>query len=262
MGGTCSLKKRAGHCKSETLWTAPSGTLLPCCRCLCPNRCLQLSWPAPCDHNAQLPAARCREVAAAAFPPPAAVIFLPFSDQFVGFWHGADAQLWSFSGERLATLQGAALSAAASMGTIYVTNPQDLLFFWCPPGEPSQAATGDGGGSAAATEPGRPAPAAGEGAQAAAAGPHAGDAAGGAQMGCVRIYDLLHGRQVAAVQQRAQPVLGPSSGGHGKLDLRAERRAAAAAAALKHVTALFYCEASHRLYTGTADGRVQAWAVG
>lgn len=83
---------------------------------------------------------------------------------------------------------------------------------------------------------------------------------GSAALGCIRVYSLLTGRQVAVIQQRLpwkeQRPWPPSAA------RRQERLAAAAAAALKHVTSLLFDEHTHRLYTGTADGRLQSWAVG
>lgn len=165
-------------------------------------------------------------------------------------------QLWNFQGERLATLAGAALSTTAN--TVYVSNTQDLLFVYCPPASSTAPDSAPPGGLTAAGQQER-------GAADGRAGSAAQGSGGGRQdtthLGCVRVFDLLTGCHVAAVQQPEQAggahPLGPAGsrrGGH-------PTASAVAAAALKHVTALLYDQASHRLYTGTADGKVQAWGL-
>lgn len=197
-----------------------------------------------------------REVGAAQFPAPEAFIHLPFNRLFLAFWGAHGAQLWNFQGERLATLAGAALSTTAN--TVYVSNTQDLLFVYCPPASSTAPDSAPPGGLTAAGQQER-------GAADGRAGSAAQGSGGGRQdtthLGCVRVFDLLTGCHVAAVQQPEQAggahPLGPAGsrrGGH-------PTASAVAAAALKHVTALLYDQASHRLYTGTADGKVQAWGL-
>ena len=191
-------------------------------------------------------------------------------------------QLWSLQGERLASLAGTRLPRAAAVNSVYVSNSQDLLFAYCAP-------SGGQLGAAAATEVDEQeeaaaqqhgllqwrGPAAEEGEEEeeealaalqrlqqqtvrAPGGRAAEQTAGqGSQQsaeesGCVLVFDLLTGRQVAELR----PPRTPSSAGKA-----AAAAAAAARAALRQCSTLFYCEASRRLYTGSADGKVHAWAL-
>ena len=154
-------------------------------------------------------------------------------------------QLWSLpGGQRLATLAGARLPA--SCNGIYVSEDQRLMFVYCAPPEAASGGSGSGGSASSGS---------GSATAAAAVVPAAG--------GSVRVFDLLRGRQVAAVQAPPPPPppdLPGCSNGAAAATPEA-RRAAAAAAALRHVSALYYDQPTHRLYTGTADGRVQAWGL-
>ena len=179
-------------------------------------------------------------------------------------------QLWDFRGNCLATLAGAWLPSSSAASTVYVSNGQELLFVYCPPGSVDSSGNSSlkphaaGGGAAQAAD----AAAAGAVDEARwwewsdeAAQQHSAQqqqqqaAAGEASSGCIKVFDLLSGQQVAVVQ----PPL-PWSG-RGKPALRDAVAAAAARAALQHCSTLFYCEASRRIYTGTANGKVQAWAL-
>ena len=157
-------------------------------------------------------------------------------------------QLWNFAGERLATLPGVALPGASTNNTIYVSNPQDLMFVYCPPASTSS------GGVDGAVAAGSGGPVTGNSGPAAPSG-----------QGCIRVFDLQVGRQVALVQQQPQPQQGGEPGSKAVEGHEAAAAGAAAAraaeAALQHVTGLYYDGSSHRLYTGTADGKVQAWAI-
>ncbi len=185
-------------------------------------------------------------------------------------------QLWDFEGNCLATLAGAWLPSSSAASTVYVSNGQELLFVYCPPGSVDSSAGSSlkphaaGGGAAQAAAAAAAAAAAGPADEARwwewsdeAAQQHGAQqqqqqqqaAAGELPSGCIKVFDLLSGRQVAVVQ----PPL-PWSG-RGKPALRDAVAAAAARAALQHCSTLFYCEASRRIYTGTANGKVQAWAL-
>jgi hypothetical protein len=78
------------------------------------------------------------------------------------------------------------------------------------------------------------------------------------------VFDLQVGRQVALVQHRPQPqhadeASSKAAGAHKAAVAAATARAAEEA--LQHVTGLYYDGSTHQLYTGTADGKVQAWAI-
>lgn len=148
--------------------------------------------------------------------------------------HPPSLQLWSFTGELLATLAGAALPAAAGAATIYVSERQEAMCVACPPAKsrtPAAAAPSAPGEAAAASEPG--------------------------SLGCVRVYSLLSGQQAAMV--RPLPFAGPDASPAEKRE--SIQRSVQAAAVLHRVTALFYDQHTHRLLTGTVDGTVQAWGV-
>lgn len=171
-------------------------------------------------------------------------------------------QMWSLRGECLATLAGATLPASA-VNLIYVSESQEALFIYCPPEINSSAGnSSSGGNSSSSTSDSRPAAAgpqapeadglteSGRGVGAGGASASSGSSAAG--QGCIRVYDLLRGCQVALVQQAAPA---PGSG------CATQGARQAAVAALRHISALFYDEDTHRLYTGSADGRVQAWGL-
>jgi hypothetical protein len=177
-------------------------------------------------------------------------------------------QLWSLEGRQLATLQGAALSTTAN--TVFVSDQQDLLFVYCPPSSSTTLTTGSTAavGSTAADVGSIPAR---QGGTSVAPEQQQDDGRAGRSatkpvphQGCVHVYDLLTGRQVATVQHhielggQAPPAWQRSSSARSSRDVPAT---SAAAASLRQVTALFYHQASHRLYTGGADGRVQAWGL-
>lgn len=157
------------------------------------------------------------------------------------------AQLWSLpGGERLATLEGVRLPATCN--GIYVSDCQRLMFLYSAPPEAASGGGGDGGDGT-----GELGPAAAPASAAAAA------AAQAVESGSVKVFDLLHSRQVAAVKA---PPPSPALGLPGcAATVPRTHLEAAAAAALQHVTALFYDERTHRLHTGTAGGRVQAWGL-
>lgn len=186
-------------------------------------------------------------------------------------------QLWSCQGECLATLPGAALPAGASSNTIFISDAQDLAFVYSPPALspacPSVRWHPHLSGEPVPARPYEPATPHGEARLQALQHVHQGErqeweqaARRGHGIDCkcrrsggVRVFDLLRGRQVAEVTAPPPPPPGPLPGAATKADAREAQRAAAADAALCQVTAVLYDEASHRLYTGGADGRVQAW---
>ena len=157
--------------------------------------------------------------------------------------HLLPLQLWSLEGEWLASLPGAALPTAAAINTIFVGNQQNLMWVYSPPGSTAGAAAAGGASAAARPFVGRSEEEGEEEQQQQQQ-----------QQGCVQVFDLRSGRQVATVTARQRP----PGGGRGKQQARA---AAASVAAMRHLSALFYDEQSHRLYTGTADGRVQSWSL-
>lgn len=173
-------------------------------------------------------------------------------------------QLWSFDGQRLASLAHAVLPDAAAINSVYISEAQDLAFIYCRPG-PSSRGGEQATANAATAEEGAAAEAdAADAAAAASAGAeaHGGNGQGrdSTALGCIRVYSLLTGHQVAWIQQqRAQQEQRQGVPGGGG---RQARMAAAGAAALKHVTSLLFDEHTNRLYTGTADGRLQSWGVG
>ena len=189
-------------------------------------------------------------------------------------------QLWDFEGRCLATLAGAWLSNPSAASTVYVSDKQDLLFIYCPPGSerslpnhceklPDDAADNAARAAAAAAA----GPAATEANEAWwwewSAGadqpplqneeqPHAAAAAAAAAAeptGCIKVFELLKGRQVA-VMKAPKPW-----SGRGNPAPRDAAAAEAARSALRQCSTLFYCEDSRRIYTGTAHGKVQAWAL-
>lgn len=170
-------------------------------------------------------------------------------------------QLWSLQGERLASLAGTRLPSPAAANNVYVSNSQELLFAYCAPsGDQLGAATSIGAVAGSDTEEEERAAAAAEGprwwrqrleAGGAAEEPGGqGSQQGAEESGRVLVFDLLTGRQVAALRPPRTP------GGAGKA-----AAAAAARAALRQCSTLFYCEASRRLYTGSTDGKAHAWAL-
>ncbi|KAL4458701.1 hypothetical protein ABPG75_013566 [Micractinium tetrahymenae] len=192
-----------------------------------------------------------RRVPHADFSSPAAFIHLPFNHSFLAFFQSGPAQLWSFEGQRLASLAHAVLPDAAAINTVYISEHQDLMFAYCRPGDSSREPVTPGVATAATAAP-----------AAAAAGAAGGGSEGSsdsAALGCIRVYSLLTGRQVAVVQQHPQRQQRPGLPGSAR---RQARLAAAAGQALKHVTSLLMDERTHTLYTGTEDGRLQSWAVG
>ncbi|PRW59971.1 hypothetical protein C2E21_1683 [Chlorella sorokiniana] len=60
-----------------------------------------------------------KEVPRAAFATPSAFIFLPFNNTFLTFYKRADAQLWDFEGNCLATLKGAWLPSSSAASTVH-----------------------------------------------------------------------------------------------------------------------------------------------
>lgn len=191
-------------------------------------------------------------------------------------------QLYNFEGECLATLPGAWLPSSAAAATVYVSDGQDLLFIHCPPGSVPSGGSGSSAGDthtstaagsasagvAAATNAGAAAEEEEEEAEAEArwwewsggTGRQVQDvaaqqpsAAAHELNGCIKVFSLLTGQQVAIVK--------PPMPRGAKAAPRDVAAAAAARAALQQCSTLFYCEASRRIYTGTTDGKVQAWGL-